>query len=111
MAFFADAITKTSLQDVQTAEKLSALTKKNRLLIHGLGARSGSTLEVHECMLRKPIANEKTISAALHMSPTTVNSCLELLQQLNIVSEITGEKRNRLFAYEQYIDIMNEEIE
>jgi Fic family protein len=42
------------------------------------------------------------------LTPATVNACLRKLEQLGIVKEITGQKRNRLYSYGEYIYIMNE---
>jgi len=36
---------------------------------------------------------------------------LEHLQQLDIVKEITGQKRNRVFSYSRYMSIMNQGTE
>ena len=38
-------------------------------------------------------------------------TCLEHLERLEIVRELTGQQRNRLFSYTQYIDIMNQGTE
>jgi hypothetical protein len=35
-------------------------------------------------------------------------SPLRNLQDLNIVSEITGRRRDRIFAYDRYLDLLNE---
>ena len=40
----------------------------------------------------------------------SVGKTLDALeQQLGIVKEITGQKRNRVFAYTAYIDILNQD--
>jgi len=40
-----------------------------------------------------------------------VNKGLGHLERLGIVSELTAQKRNRLFSYARYIDIMNQGTE
>lgn len=45
------------------------------------------------------------------LSPATVNVCLRELERIDIVKEVTGQKRNRLYSYVEYIRIMNEGTE
>jgi DNA-binding transcriptional regulator YhcF (GntR family) len=45
------------------------------------------------------------------ITPATINKALGHLEQLGIVKELTARKRNRLFSYEGYIEIMNRGIE
>jgi len=39
--------------------------------------------------------------------PNTVAKALETLESLGMVKEISGKKRNRLYLYETYFDILN----
>ena len=41
------------------------------------------------------------------LTPATVNKALARLEQLGIVKELTAQKRNRLFSYTGYIEIMS----
>jgi len=45
------------------------------------------------------------------ISPETVNKALTHLEHLGIVRELTSRKRNRLFSYAGYVDIMNQGTE
>lgn len=49
----------------------------------------------------------KQLSQKAQLSPATVNRCLRDLIQLGIVRELTAMKRNRLFSYPRYLEIMN----
>ncbi|MCP4664830.1 MAG: Fic family protein, partial [Deltaproteobacteria bacterium] len=41
----------------------------------------------------------------------TVNKALSRLEQLGIVKELTAKKRNRIFSYSNYIDILSRGIQ
>ena len=41
------------------------------------------------------------------ITPATVNKALGHLEKLGIVRKLTARKRNRLFSYAGYVDIMN----
>ena len=45
------------------------------------------------------------------IAPATVNKCLRNLEGLGIVRELTSGKRNRVFSYAGYLDIMNQGTE
>ena len=45
------------------------------------------------------------------ITPATINKSLEHLQRLGIVRELTSRKRNRVFSYAGYLEIMNQGTE
>jgi Fic family protein len=106
--FFAEAVAETANQAVDTAQQLVRLSEKDRTRISDLGRAAGSALRVHRALLQRPIASARWISEQAQLSPATVNTCLEHLERLEIVRELTGQRRNRLFSYTQYIEIMNQ---
>ena len=105
--FFADAVIETSDQAVETARALVTLSTKDRNRIEKLGRMAGSVLRVHRALIERPIASAGWLAEKSGLSPATVNKSLGHLEKLNIVGELTRQKRNRLFSYEQYIKIMN----
>jgi Fic family protein len=57
--------------------------------------------------MERPIATSGTLAAKTGMTPATVNKALFHLERLGMVKELTTQKRNRLFCYTGYIEIMN----
>jgi len=45
------------------------------------------------------------------ITPATVNKCLGHLERLRIVRELTARKRNRVFSYAGYLEILNQGTE
>lgn len=109
--FFADAVIHTATQAVETAQQLMKLSSEDGQRINGLKRISGSAHLIHKAMLERPMASPNWIQEKTQLSPATVNSCLRELEQLGIVKEVTGQKRNRLYSYVKYIRIMNEGTE
>jgi len=107
LEFFADAVITTANQAGDTTRRLTELSKGDRDKIKGLGRGALSTLKVHRALLERPIATAGWIVKTTSISPATVNKCLNHLESLGIVSELTGQKRNRLYRYTRYIEIMN----
>ncbi|MDZ7667650.1 MAG: Fic family protein [Desulfotignum sp.] len=109
--FFADAVVHTATKAVEAAQQLMNLSAEDGRRINGLKRISGSAHLVHKAMLARPIASPNWVRENTQLSPATVNACLRELEQLGIVKEITGQKRNRLYSYEAYIRIMSQGTE
>jgi Fic family protein len=105
--FFAEAVIITANQAVDTTRQVTDLSRKDSDEIKGLGRAALSTLQVHRALLERPISTAGWLVKKTAISPATVNKCLNHLENLGIVSELTGQKRNRLYSYTKYIEIMN----
>ncbi len=105
--FFAEAIIVTATQAVETAQQLLALSQEDVNKISGIGRAAASTLHVHRILMEHPIATSGWLAQKTGLTAATVNKALAHLQRLGIVKELTAQKRNRLFSYAGYIEIMN----
>ncbi len=109
--FFADAVIVTAAQAVGTAQQLMNLSSTDGQRINTLKRISGSAHLIHKALLERPMASPNWIHEKTQLSPATVNACLREMEKLGIVKEVTGQKRNRLFSYAEYIRIMNQGTE
>ena len=105
--FFAEAIIVTATQAVETARQLLDLSNRDREKISGLGRAAASTLQIHRALMEHTIATSGWLAEKTGITPATVNKALSHLEQIGIVKELTARKRNRLFSYAGYIEIMN----
>ena len=105
--FFAEAVIATATQAVETAQQLLDLSNRDRDKIDGLGRAAASALQVHRTLMEHPIATPGWLAEKTSISPATVNKALGHLERLGIVKELTARKRNRLFSYAGYIEIMS----
>ena len=109
--FFAEAVIVTAAQAVETTQQLIDLTNKDRDEISGLGRAALSALQVHRALMERPITTSGWLVKKTGITPATVNKYLAHLERLGIVRELTSRKRNRLFSYAGYVDIMNQGTE
>ena len=105
--FFAEAVIVTATQAVETAQQLLDMASKDRNKITELGRAAASTLAVRRALMERPIATSGWLVEKTGITPATVNKALEHLERLGVVREITAQKRNRLFIYAGYVEIMN----
>jgi Fic family protein len=109
--FFAEAVIVTATQAVDTARQLVDLVNKDRDRISRLGRAAASSLRVHQTLMGRPITASKWLVEQTGITPATVNKSLEHLERLGIVRELTSLKRNRIFSYTGYLEIMNQGTE
>lgn len=112
LLFFVDAITDTATQAVSTAQQLTALHAQDKARLAGMGRLSGSAIQVLDALYARPIANIPAITRSTGLTAATVGKMLDALEhQFCIVRELTGNRRNRVFAYSAYIALLNQEPE
>ena len=110
LLFFVDAVAETANQAVDTAQQLNALRQKDKTRLIELGRLSGSANQILDALFEHPIASINKLIELTGLTAATVGKSLDALeQQLGIVKEITGQKRNRAFAYTAYIEILNQD--
>jgi Fic family protein len=96
---------------VDTVQRLDALAKRDRERIRQLGRAAGSALQVHHELLIRPVSTPMALAARCGLSHVTVNKTLAHLANLDIVRELTGHTRHRIFSYAEYLAILNEGTE
>ena len=109
--FFLSGVIETAEQATNTAGRLLRLFDTDRQRIQELRRAAGSALRVHEHLQVTPITSIARAAAKLSLSVPAVTNSLERLQSLGLVRELTGHRRNRLYAYDEYIRTLSEGAE
>lgn len=106
--FFAEAVIATATQGMEIIEAISKQVQQDREKIQSLGRSTKSALRIHQAMLRHPIIGSNRLKEETGLTDATVNAALRKLQDLKIIEETTGQKRNRLFCYQAYMALLNQ---
>lgn len=109
--FFLEGVRESADGAVSTAQRLDTLFQEDRERIVPVGRRAGSGLRVHDALKHRPITSAHRVTETTGLSFPTASSTLELLVELGIAREITGKRRNRIFAYDRYLATLNEGTE
>ena len=109
--FFAEAVQVSAAEAVRTAQALLALVERDRARIGSLGRAAASAWALHEALQRQPVATAAALGAATGLTPATVNKTLVHLQRLGLVGELTERQRGRVFAYLDYVALLNAELD
>lgn len=57
-------------------------------------------------MLEKPITNAAWLEKSTDLAPATIQTGLQKLEELDLIEELTGKQRDRVYAYKTYIAIL-----
>lgn len=66
---------------------------------------------MHTSLSKRPLASIAKLRELTGMSTPAIIRGLEALEGIGIVREITGRRRSRIFAYDQYLRLLNEGTE
>ncbi len=105
--FFLQGVIETANQATETAKAILELFQHNQKLIEGSEKSTAATVAVHSYLQAHPIANTTRIKDACGHSLSTILRSLTTLENLGIVQETTGKERHKIFAYRDYLDILN----
>jgi Fic family protein len=73
--------------------------------------RVGSVLQIYELMRTTPCLTAIVAAERSGLTMPTVNAAFAQLHKLEIVQEVTGRRRDRVYAYRAYLDILGEGAE
>lgn len=108
LQFFLKGVIETANQAVTAAQSILKLFADNQQKIANFGKASASTMTVYQFLQKFPISNAKKVAQQCGISLPTTNKSLKHLLDLNIIKEITGKSRNKLYVYQNYLDILDE---
>ncbi len=112
LAFFFEGVRETAESAVSACQRLLAIFEEDRGMIQANGGRrANSALRVHQSLMSRPVSTLSRVSKLTGLAFPGASSGMQLLVELGIASEMTGQPRNRIFSYNRYIAILNEGTE
>ncbi len=109
--FFLEGALITATGAVETAHRLLALFREDAERVRNLGRATANTLRVFDALRARPLATINDIATRTGIAYPTAARAVDALVRSGIVREITGRHRDRVFAYDRYLAILNEGAE
>jgi Fic family protein len=104
MKFFLQGVAEVSNEATETARQIVSLREDHRnRLIENLGKGAANGLRFLESLYQRPIFSVSNVAELLDISTQAANTMTDRFTQLELVNEITGQRRNRLFRYDPYL--------
>lgn len=104
LRFFLEGVSTTARKATETAGKVLALRENDMLAASSLGAVSENAVKLLNHLYGSPYVRIKDVEAIVGLTNPNAIALIGKMSKLGILSEITGRKRNKIFAYKQYID-------
>lgn len=109
-AFFLDGIKAVSDQATNTSLFVLATFKRDREAILS-GKQAAATARLHDLFERRALTSIPKAAAQLGLTQPTVTSAMRRLLDLGIVTEISGRKRDKQYAYASYLAALANELD
>lgn len=106
LEFFLDGIYMSAKQAIHTAEQINALFKNDSQKIANLGRARFSCEHVFEYLKKLPQVTVPLLVSELKMSAPTARSALNHMIQIGIIEEMSAKKRDKVYVYSTYLDIL-----
>ena len=107
--FFLEAIAETAESGKRTFQKILTLRQELEREVVKLGRRAENARRLITFMYSNPAITAKTAMNVLGAEYVPTNKLIAMLVEKEILHEVTGTPRNRIFLLKRYVDIFVEE--
>jgi len=105
--FFLEGAEKAASYTASTAQQLAALFKDDARRVRAIRGGASNTLRVLQAMSERPVTSLGSLCESAGLSFPTAAHGMDRLAKLGIARELSGGRRNRVFAYERCVAILD----
>lgn len=105
LKFFLEGVRVTAENSIFTFKEILVLRASVENKIITLGKKQLLAKNILNYLYSHPITDMKSIANAVDVSLPTISRILNDFIKLKILTELTGYKRNRMFAFEEYLKL------
>lgn len=106
--FFLEGVEQIANGAVQTARRLVALFQQDTQRAQVAGRGAANVLRALDALRQRPMSSLRQLCEDTGMAFPTASKSMQALVTLSIARELTGQRRNRVFVYDGYLNILNE---
>lgn len=105
--FFLRSVIDAAIHTIAMTQNISRLERRDHQRILDKEFVSSVSLKFFELLFSRPIVSLSSITKELNLNKQTANVVITKFLEEKMLEEITGQQRNRMFAYKEYLDILN----
>jgi Fic family protein len=105
--FFLRGVAVAAADGAQTARKIQELREKHREQVTSR-FQSSAAVGLLDFLFRQPVITVAGATQSLKRSKPVANKLVAQFMEVGILTESSGQKRNRLFRYQPYLDLFGE---
>ena len=104
--FFLQGITEAAREAADTIRQIQVLREQDRgTIVQAFGRATANGLRVLEELYRQPYVNVAMVQEITGTSFAGANQLVSRMVASGVLVEVTGQARNRVFAYQRYMDL------
>lgn len=103
--FFLVGVIETAKNSIETFDGILQLQKETEAKIQSLGSRAANAQKVLTHLYQHPLADAAKVSEAAEVSPASAYKLIADFEKLEILREITGGKRGKMYMFTAYISL------
>ena len=103
--FFLVGVIETSKKGIATFDSILQLQKQVEIKLQTLGSRAANAQKITNCLYQRPSINAEKVSEAAKISLPSAYKLIADLEKLEILKEITGGQRGRVYVFDRYIQL------
>ena len=104
IAFFLEGVATIAEEAVQSARELFALVGRDRTRVLAAGKATVVASRLFEELPRHPVVTITGVVKLLETTKPTAAKAIALLEEVGVLAETTGRRRDRTFSYGKYLD-------
>ena len=108
LKFFLTGVIETAKKGVTTFDGIMQLQKNLEIKLKTLGNRHVDAKKVIEYLYIQPVIEVSKVEKIIKKSNVTAYKLISDLEQLEILKEISGAQRNKLYVFKDYMDLFKE---
>jgi Fic family protein len=108
LKFFLRGVYEVSRASTNTTRAILQLREAHRELIVGKMSSSTNGLRLLDHLFEMPIMTIRSAEKFMEVSYVTASSVIQQLEELGLLKEITGQKRNKAYRYEPFISLFSQ---
>ncbi len=107
LKFFLVGVSAVSEEASSKARSILKLASENReMILSSFGRNGPRAVQLLDSLLRRPVLGVRGIGEITGISYQNANGLAQQLEELGILVEVTGQKRNRVFEFKDYLDLL-----
>jgi Fic family protein len=110
-SFFLQGVRLVAEEAIRSAKELSARTKEDRSSVLGRRDATVASVRLFELLPKQPMITVKRAMRLLDTTRPTAAKSVNTLVDAGVLEETSGRKRDRVFAYEEYLRLLGQGTE
>jgi Fic family protein len=107
LAFFFRGVREVAANAQSTARSILDLRIRSEETLKNEGKAAATLLRTLDLLFQNPVVTPAFLQSRLNVSYVTANKQILKLQQLGLLEELTGFKRNRRFSFQPYLALFD----